>query len=88
MDWDSLMDGQGAQEQPEGRPGGTGDFKTARDVPLALLPIPGPPGLPSGLLALGPGEGARGAIANEGGGEGQSPPPPSKSYYGHLGPGA
>ena len=45
---DSSMDCQGAQEDPK-RPEGPGDLNTATGVPpLALLPLPGPPGLPSG----------------------------------------
>ena len=37
------------REEPEGRPGGPGELKTARGgSPLALLSLPGPPGLPSG----------------------------------------
>ena len=40
-----------------------GPLEQLEGGPLALLPILGPPGLPSGLLALGPGDGARGAIA-------------------------
>ena len=42
------MDSQGAQEEPEGRPGGPGDLEKARGAPLALVPLPGPPGLPPG----------------------------------------
>ena len=42
---DSLMDVQGAQEEPEIRPGGPGNPKTGREVHLALLPVPGHPGL-------------------------------------------
>jgi hypothetical protein len=30
---DSLMECQGTQEEPEGRPGGPGDDKTARGTP-------------------------------------------------------
>ena len=49
MDWDSLMDCQGARSpEPEGRPGGPGDLQTAKEVLLALLSLPGPPSLPSG----------------------------------------
>ena len=46
------MDCQGAQDEPEGRPGGPGDLKKQLGwvPPLALLPLPGPPGLPSVLL--------------------------------------
>ena len=58
MEWDSLMDCQGAQEEPEGRQGGLGNFKTARGGPpylfrlslvlLAfLLALPEFPGNPS-----------------------------------------
>ena len=42
------MDCLVAQEEPEGRPGGPGDVKTAREDLLALLPLHGPLGLPSG----------------------------------------
>ena len=35
-------------QEPEGRLGGAGDLNTAIEAPpLALLPLPGPPGLPS-----------------------------------------
>ena len=33
---------------PEGKPGGPRDLKTAGGRPLALLPLPGPPSVPSG----------------------------------------
>ena len=33
QDKDSLMDCQGALEEPEGRPGGPGNLKTARGFP-------------------------------------------------------
>ena len=42
---------QGAQEETEGMLGAPGDLKTARGgSPLALLSLPGSPGLPSVLL--------------------------------------
>ena len=50
MDWDSLLDCQGAQSQKEG-PEDQGGLLTAWvGVPpqLALLSFPGPPGVPSG----------------------------------------
>ena len=48
-DKNGLMDCQGAQEEPEGRPGGPADLETAREgCPLPRLPLSGPPGLPSG----------------------------------------
>ena len=36
------------REQPEGRLGGPGDLKQLGWAPLALLPLRGPPGIPSG----------------------------------------
>ena len=60
MDWDSLLDCQGAQEEPEGRPGGPVNLQTARGVPRALslvllaflLALPGLPGNPSSFPYL------------------------------------
>ena len=36
------------REEPEGRPGGPERDENIRGVPLAPLPLPGPPGIPSG----------------------------------------
>ena len=44
----TSQEGIPEREEPEGRPVGPGDLKTAMGVPLALLPLPGHPGLPSG----------------------------------------
>ena len=66
------------REDPEGRPGAPVELKTVGGIPLALLLLRGPSGLPSELLALGPRDGARGAIAGGGVG-GQSPTPSPKS---------
>jgi hypothetical protein len=30
------------KDEPEGRPGGPGELKTTRGVPLVFLPLPGP----------------------------------------------
>ena len=49
QDEENLIDCQGAHEEPKGRPKGPRDLKTAGGIPLALLPLPGPPGLPSGF---------------------------------------
>ena len=52
------MDCPGAQSQKEGQEEGTMDL--GRGTPLAMLPIPGPPGLPSGSSLGGiPGTPAR-----------------------------
>ena len=41
MDWDTLMDCQGAQQEPEGRPRGPGTGVRARGGPqLAILLVP------------------------------------------------
>ena len=40
MDWDSLMDCHGDQEEPEGRPGGAWDLTTARGVPPSSFTFP------------------------------------------------
>ena len=66
------------REEPEGRPGGPGDLRTARGaVPPSSFTSPGPPGRPSGSSlgrkAQGPGIGAKGADAEKVWG-GQSPP--------------
>ena len=53
QDKDSLMDCQGAQEEPEGRPGGPGNLKTATRSQLTLSPLPSP-SWPSLWLFLGP----------------------------------
>ena len=39
MEWDSSMDFQGAQEEPEGRPGGPGKGKRARSDPPSWGPL-------------------------------------------------
>ena len=64
QDKDSLMDYFGAQKEREGRPGGQWRDERARGYsPLTVSRFPGPPALPSVLLALGPSDGARGAVA-------------------------
>ena len=47
MDRDGLMDCQRAQSQQEGKED-EGTLKELGGVPLAVLPLPGPPGIPSG----------------------------------------
>ena len=54
LEVDPLRELQGAQEEPEGRPGGPGDLKQARGVPgLPSGSSPGSPELPQGIYFEG-----------------------------------
>ena len=58
MDWDSLMDCQGAQSQKGGQQD-QGALKLLEATPLALLPRPGSPSLRSGVGLAGNSSGSR-----------------------------
>ena len=45
---DPMREFREPREEPEGRPGGPGDPESPWESRLARLPLPGPPGLPSG----------------------------------------